>query len=590
MKNMKRIIKFFPVLTLILLLQISCNKDWLVPKPLSTLTPEGVYINKAGFEALLVTMRKNLTHEAYGNRNLFAQEAASSDLAIPTWQCDFTHKLTPNSDKYWNFLSMFTTAYSAIKDANVCISRLNGAKWGTEEERNAILAEAYWHRAYWYYRLVNSYGNVPWAGEEVQGAKLDYNTYSRWTILDKLQSDLEFAVQWLPQTAEPGAISKGAGNQLLTKIYLANLNFDKAIESATRVINGPYSLMTQRFGSYSNDSKYNVIWDIHRPENMNILQNTETILATVDRFEVPTGAKTVGLYTMRMYNPAVWNSPVKDSQGNHGTMAAGPQYDSLGRGNADAHLAPFYEYDVWALGNQTWKNTPDLRRSNINWKDLNELLYNDPASVNYGQPLNPKWFASLLDTMEVYYAFPFYITYQKQQDPKARPMGGNGDWYIYRLAETYLLRAEAYFWKGELGLAANDLNKVRQRAEALPVSAGDVNIDFIFDESARELFAESPRHSELVRVSYIMAKLNRDGYSLSSFSNKNYYYDRVMRDNILYQQPITELNNNISLSPFNVLWPISSNVITANTLGVINQNIGYDGANKNMTPIETPIK
>jgi hypothetical protein len=27
--------------------------------------------------------------------------------------------------------------------------------------------------------------------------------------------------------------------------------------------------------------------------------------------------------------------------------------------------------------------------------------------------------------------------------------GGAGDWYIYRLAETYLLRAEAYFWKGE---------------------------------------------------------------------------------------------------------------------------------------------
>ena len=28
--------------------------------------------------------------------------------------------------------------------------------------------------------------------------------------------------------------------------------------------------------------------------------------------------------------------------------------------------------------------------------------------------------------------------------------GGHTDWYIFRIAETYLLSAEAYFWKGDL--------------------------------------------------------------------------------------------------------------------------------------------
>ena len=40
-------------------------------------------------------------------------------------------------------------------------------------------------------------------------------------------------------------------------------------------------------------------------------------------------------------------------------------------------------------------------------------------------------------------------------DPLAvKPSGGHGDWYVYRLAETYLLRAEDYFWKDNLSAAA----------------------------------------------------------------------------------------------------------------------------------------
>lgn len=576
-------------LALLFVLAISaCNKSWLKPDPLSILTPQNVYVDKAGFESLLITMRKNLKKEMYENRNPIAGEVAASDLAIPIFQIDF-RKLTPNSDKFWKYLAFYTTAYQCIKDANVAISRIDDIRWDQEEDRNAILAEALWHRAYWYYRLVNSYGDVPWIGQEVQDAKLDFQTYSRWTILDKLESDLDYAVQWLPVSAPAGAITKGAGNMLLAKVSLANTDFDKAIEAATNVINGPYALMKDRFGAYADDPKYNVIWDLHRPQNVNIAQNKETILATVDRYEAPPEAKSAGTYSMRLYNCAFYNAVAKDSQGKHGTVDAGGEYDSLGRGNADVRLDPFYEYGVWAYDDQRWNNTTDLRRSDINWTDLDEIYYNNPESVNYGEPLNPKWFASLLDTLQANYAMPTYITYVPQQST-GTPYGGNGDWYIYRLAGTYLIRAEAEFWKNEKALAANDINAVRERAHALPISADQVTIDFIFDERARELFAEAPRHSELVRASYIMAKLNVNGYSLNDFSKKNYYFDRVMAKNIFYKQPLTFYANTIFMSPYNALWPVPSDVITANTLGRINQNEGYDGAEKNAPPVTDPIK
>jgi len=41
------------------------------------------------------------------------------------------------------------------------------------------------------------------------------------------------------------------------------------------------------------------------------------------------------------------------------------------------------------------------------------------------------------------------------------------------------------------------------------------------------------------------------------------------------------------MAPFHVLWPIPESIITANTLGTINQNLGYDGAEYNVPPLET---
>lgn len=581
---MKRFVYF--ITAALLMVCASCKEDWLNPEPLSFFSPENVFTSKAGYESVLVALRKDLKQENTGTMPNMVMEFASSDLGSPWSQLDF-HRVTPSSDQFYRFLAMFTDTYAIIKNANVIISRIDNIAWSSEQERNAILAEAYWHRAYWYYRLVHSFGDVPFINEEIVGAKLDFYSHSRMAILDKIQADLEYALEWLPESAGPGEITKGAVNHLLTKVYLSNLEFDKAIAAATRVINGPYSLMRSRFGEAASNPVRNLIWDLHRPNNFNIPQNRETILAIVDRFQAPPAARSVGLYTMRMYNPHWHQTPVLDSEGKRGMIQSGPMYDSLGRGNANVRLSEFYTYDLWTHGEYTWKNTPDLRRADINWVDTHELLYNNPASVDFGKPINKKFFAVPADTFIHVYAIPHYIVYVPQHDPQAVPVGGNGDWYIFRLAEAYLLRAEAYFHKGMPADAANDINAVRERANAPLISAGDVTIDYIFDERARELMAEEPRHSELVRASFILATQGKDGYSLGSFTERNYYHDRVMRLNISYQKKVTQLGNTASMSPFHVLWPIPSEVITANTLGVINQNKGYDGAENNLPPLET---
>lgn len=96
-----------------------------------------------------------------------------------------------------------------------------------------------------------------------------------------------------------------------------------------------------------------------------------------------------------------------------------------------------------------------------------------------------------------------------------------------RLAETYLLRAEANMLAGKLDAAAADINVVRNRANATPVAASDVNQDLILDERARELYMEDFRLNTLMRMNklteYLMKynpKVVQGGYQLGNHLNK----------------------------------------------------------------------
>jgi len=164
------------------------------------------------------------------------------------------------------------------------------------------------------------------------------------------------------------------------------------------------------------------------------------------------------------------------------------------------------------------------------------------------------------------------------------PTGGTTDWYIFRLAETYLLRAEAYVWKNNLAAAAADVNAIRARVNAAPLVPGQMSIETILDERARELFLEELRKSELTRISFLMAKLNLRGYSLENFSESNFWYDRIIEKNIYYRTNYIYGGFSYKMLPHNVLWPVPEDAISSNSQGRINQNYGYVGYEDNVTP------
>lgn len=606
---MKNLYKTGALFFLLWLLAVAgCKKNYLDPKPLSFYEPSETYVNAAAMQAALAACARNLRIEYYGGNPPILTEMLFTDIAVEGTTDksgpaqDLNLLITPdgvtfNNDDRNKIYVYWTEAYKGIKYANTVISRINNATYASPAERNAILGAAYFHRALRYYRLTHQFGDVPAIMKEILAPKLDFQSTKREVILKKIKLDLDSALLWTTDGVSKGEVTKGAVAHLLTKVNLALGNFDEAIAAANTIIaGGTYSLMNSTFGAAAPpvtvlpgtkvpvNLPKNVIWDLHRPENKSLAANKEGIMLIIDRFG--DGQFGTGMTIMRQAVP-FWGTNVNTPSGKKGTFdnlgTELIQSNLYGRGIGRTRPSNYAQYEIWDDPN-------DLRHAKGNWMNMEDLLYNDPGlrttnDVNYLQPVrlrNTSGGLLTTDTIRSYYGWPQYKLFIP--DFENSPMqGGHTDWYLFRIAETYLLRAEAYFWKGDLVNAATDINKVRNRAECASINAAQVNIGTIFDERARELFYEEPRKTEMTRVSFLFAKTgkaaeNGKTYTLDRISDDNYIYDRVMAKNNFYKLGIlTNHADKYTMSAYHILWPVPTPSIQANSNGIIKQNKGYSG-------------
>ncbi|MGV3642429.1 MAG: RagB/SusD family nutrient uptake outer membrane protein [Adhaeribacter sp.] len=585
---------------------IGCKEEFLKPQPLSFYAPDNTFNDAAGMEAALVAGLRNMRYEWYGDSPPILTEHIFSEVAVEGTTDksgpaqDLNLMITPDANLNHtdrNKIGWFwIEGFKGIKYANVVITRIDEATYESEEKRNAILGTAYFHRAFRYYRLTQQFGDVPLILGEIQSPKLDFYSTKREVILQKMKEDLEFAEKWVPVSPLKGEITRGAVSHLLTKVNLALGEFDDAIQSATNVIDGGnHALMTSRFGVDKGKADKNVIWDLHRPENKALAENKEALLLVVDRLQVE-GNFDGGIQSMRNGVPYWFNNRVLTPGGKKGTSDAAnapiPQVTTYGRGIGRMRGTWYSTEAIWKLDNT------DLRHAPGNWMDMEDLVYNDPNLLKnndpwYGKNLvkyNANGTRTTNDTIRNWFSWPHYKLYVPDPE-RIQASGGHTDWYVFRLAETYLLRAEAYYWKDQLGLAADDINKVRARAQASPIAAGDVNIGTILDERARELYYEEPRKTELTRIAYIFAKTGKPAYNgktykLANFSEDNFFYDRIMEKNEFYNKNVVTIHGDkYTMSPYHVLWPIPIAGIVGASRGHINQNIGYSGSETNIPPL-----
>ena len=183
--------------------------------------------------------------------------------------------------------------------------------------------------------------------------------------------------------------------------------------------------------------------------------------------------------------------------------------------------------------------------------------------------------------------------------------GGNSDWYLYRLAEVYLLRAEAkYYMNPADPTIAEDINIIRRRAGCQQLYSGPCTIGDIVNERARELYFEEFRNVELTRISLCLARSGKPDewgnvYKLDTFDKQSgtdaeggsYWYQRINHYG-QYNKGVINVNASLSrinytMDKKNIYWPIPEKAITSNTKGQLHQNYGYAGYDPNVKEWET---
>lgn len=610
------------VLSILLITTPACDEEFLKPEPLSFFSPENVLLSEEGMESLL-TSCEEIFRTDY-NRPWVRVEYIFSDIALPvsTSLIDLNANVYPESEDlfggWYNIGNYWEGWYNVIKYANMIIGRMADSEISDEDVRNALLGKAYFYRSRAYYRLTHQFGDVPLILDEVKSPKLDFYTYTRESILRKMKEDMDAYAGFIPEEASHGTANKDAAYHLLTKINLALGEFDDAVESATVVIEGGiHELMTERFGEFKRDEKLtegfraytnggevdlDVIWDLHWYENITASDNKEVLFAVIDQLNIEGNDDALvpewnilyrsGMRNMRNCTPA-WSRSgiILTPTGVPGMMAGYDDLDmylTLGEGEGYLRGSNWMNYGIW-------DDPKDLRHKQPNWWRMTDLVYNNMSllssedSVYYGKHLSIENRPEGIDSIRCW--APFFNKFLNEDD-RSMPNGINQDWYVYRIAETYLLRAEAYFWKDQPGLAADDINMVRTRANCDPIGASDIDLGRILDERAKELYMEEPRKCELTRMSYLLVstgkQYNGKSYNMDDFSTSNFFYDRVIEKNNFYRDEIPEFLASHTISPYHILWPIPANAIIANTLGHINQNEGYSGSESNIEPLVYP--
>ncbi|MDQ3081976.1 MAG: RagB/SusD family nutrient uptake outer membrane protein, partial [Gemmatimonadota bacterium] len=521
---------------------VACNSDdILTERPKDIIAADNLYRNLSGFEAGLNALYANVRRERYGDAN------GDNNIIATVYSIGvdngFGNYLSPPERAFQEFGVVnnsqttitnlfFSQLYQTVNAANTIVGRAENpeVQWSAADKAR-VVGEARLIRAWAYRHLTYLWGDVPLNLEESSGENIrtDWERTSRDSVRGVIISDLLFAEANLPAVASvQGRASKAVAQHYLAEMYLARNDAVKAAEKASAVINsGLYRLITARYGVRASQPGV-AFMDQFVDGNVNRSQgNTEVLWALQYAQNVPGGGASI----MR-------RSWVTRYESNRGMMLS-PENGGRGIGRLAITRYALNLYEP-----------QDTRGGQFAIRRF--YILNNPATLlapaKLGDTLRTKTTAERLG-IAAGPTDPLWPSTRKWDwtDP-VDPTGAAqyGDQPYIRVAETYLLLAEAELKRGNSAAAAAAVNVLRVRAGATPATAAQMTLDYILDERSRELVTEEQRRYTLVRNSV--------------------WLDRTKRYNPL-AAPVVAARDS--------LLPIPQAVIDANLTKTMPQNPGY---------------
>ncbi|MGN6434949.1 MAG: RagB/SusD family nutrient uptake outer membrane protein [Agriterribacter sp.] len=547
----------------------SCSEKVLDETPLDFLSPDAAYSTEAGARQGITGLhdRVRSAYYSFGEFGVMNWATHGSDLGyngeVPAAGGQYLNSYRDMTPIWRNVIDTWNAGFEVIQWANVLIDAVQKADTtnfeGGEGGKNKYIAEARFFRAFAYRYLVSTYGDIPLVLEPVNYAKADFVREPVEVIHAQMVEDLKFATVHLPRPGNeeaPGRITQGPAWHYLAETYLEQGEPELAAEAATHVVDDyNYGLMTERFGTrLANDvfGSGDPYFDLFGYGNHNLAENRESMWVIQAEPFIVGGGRIASAYIFgpRYFDLGLTPDGHKAIRGNLYNGVYTGYNDTLSRPTANCRGTSLVYYTIWQ---GDWNN--DMRNAEHNLK--RNFYFDNPASAYHGQKIDFSLYSParpdpMADTCKI--LFPLHTKFTDPLHYFLEPNRSGGgithkDWYALRFAETLLLRAEAYIGMDRPDLAAIDINKVRERSNATPVQPADVNIDYVLDERARELYGEEWRLVILRRTGKLIERV------------------RKYNDNPLCPGAFIEEHN--------IHWPIPQSQIDLNVDAAFPQNTGY---------------
>lgn len=497
MKNKIFIVLFLSTLGLF----TSCNEaEFLEEKPKDNLYVDNLYTTGDGFQlgvnAMLQFARAEREESEsaefgyfwkVGVDNGWSPRNLSWLRAATLYQSDWNPEISWIKGKG----GVWERMYRTINTANTILERSENpaVDWGgtsAEEDlaiKSRIQSHAYLFRAWAYRHLALTFGAVPISTVEINGSnfKNDWKRQPVEEVRALIISDLKLAEVGLPSNSNSVLqVSKAVAQHYLAEMYLWDNNPEEAIVAAAKVLTNPnYALITERYGVRATqpgvpfmDQFYdgNILPSQGNKEALWVFSNTDIV-----------GSTGISLNAMRR----TWVVNYASS----GYAAYSPEYGGRGLGSAAITAWGFSIYEA----NDDRYSKYAVQKEYVN-QDTG-IITPTQTSESAMKYSNNKWASS----KKWYWTFEAPNLYGESFQ--------YGHQTYLRLADTYLLMAEAQLKANGAGAALPYINAIRVRSNATPATAGEINLSYILDERSRELVTEEHRRETLVRTGTFLERI-----------------------------------------------------------------------------------
>lgn len=419
-------------------------------------SPEGADVALAGVYAQIGGNWGGVGYAGADNGWYDLNAMSSDEQVIPhrntgDWQLDFAqlyqHEWLPTSfivGNTWNWL------YKSVFNANLAVELLEKSNADSSK-----IAEAKVLRAFFYYLLMDDYGNVPfYTKNDITVDKIPQA--NRKVVYDFIVKELTENVELLSGTKGGnyyGRFNKWAGYTLLAKVYLnaevytGTPKWSECLAVCDKINQAGYTLHS---GSANASSplgyKYYELFG-------DVLPDDETILSIYTTVDVVSR----NIFTVRSL---------------HGSHAI----ESFGYNGWNGTVIPKDYYLKF--------DDADIRKKQF-------LIGEQPGGVNYTLEIGS------LDN-------PGAPSQAGVRNTKFYPAGLNNgggasnDFPIFRYADVMLMTAECHVRLGNAGAAKPFVDAIRQRA-GLDALAANPTLTNIYDERGFELSWEGHRRQDMIR-------------------------------------------------------------------------------------------